>query len=165
MTSCTQQVHTSTRTPPPRTHLYTYAQCAHMLVHACTHVHMHTHTCPSSSRSPGRCALALPRPQLESTSALGPTVYAAPARTQSATGQERPCPLPGEGVEVPGPATTDTYRYSQDGRPGAGMVGGRAGKGMGAGLFRDREEQPPALCLPRSCRPWQSSFPFLRSKS
>lgn len=25
--------------------------------------------------------------------------------------------------------------------------------------------QPPALCLPRSCRPWQSSFPFLRSKS
>ena len=96
--------------------MYTYAQCAHMLVHACTHVHMHTHTCPSSSRSPGRCALALPRPQLESTSALGPTVYAAPARTQSATGQERPCPLPGEGVEVPGPATTDTYRYSQDGR-------------------------------------------------
>ena len=61
---------------------------------------MHTHTCPSSSRSPGRCALALPRPQLESTSALGPTVYAAPARTQSATGQERPCPLPGEGVEL-----------------------------------------------------------------
>ena len=46
-----------------------------------------------------------------------------------------------------------------------GWWAGRAGEGVGAGLLRDGEEQPPALCLPRSCRLWQSSFPFLRSKS
>lgn len=103
-------------------HAYTRAHahahtctCMHnACTHTCTHMCALTHTCPSSSRSPGRCALVLPRPQLAPTSALGPTTHAAPARTQSATRQERLCPPPGEGVGVGGRTLTLTAILRMD---------------------------------------------------
>lgn len=65
----------------------------------------HTHTCPSRSRSPGRCALALPSPSWQPLQAQpGP---------KAPLGRKGHVPRP-ETAWGPG-NNTDTYRYSQDG--------------------------------------------------